>query len=484
MRRTRAGGSRRRGKAAGAILFHKADLIPAGGGTVAAEALDAIADTRRRVVGVVINEIDDALAGGLQADRRFSAAEISPLMTCLDAARTAGRVCVITSDHGHVVEYEVAYRTSGGRAQRWRPASDGTAEGEILLSGSRVLAEGGTIVAPWTERVRYTAGKSAGYHGGATPQEMLVPIAVFAPRGQGVPGWRAAAPAFPSWWDDDAPLLRPISTRASAAQDLLDPLLTQPAWIDELLASPLYLSQRERHARVAVEDERARRVLAGPSARGDRATNGAIAQALDLPEHRARGVVSGLRRCACRRRLRHARRRRRGHHSRSSVALATVWARLTHGVMSAVSPARRQSIIDALRRGTVPQQGLDAFAVGLRRFETADAEDSVKAGGALSRRCAASTAAARPSSPAGWRSARSAWASPPPRSRSRRRRRRSTASRRSIAGMSSASRRPRAGRGAPLRPRRLVLRSRTRTCSPRGASSRDDAAALVGRRTR
>jgi hypothetical protein len=51
----------------------------------------------------------------------------------------------------------------------------------------------------------------------------------------------------------------------------------------------------------------------------------------------------------------------------------------------AISPQRRQEILDALRRGTVPQQNLDAFAVGLNRFETAlDAElHSVKAGGAV-----------------------------------------------------------------------------------------------------
>jgi hypothetical protein len=36
-----------------------------------------------------------------------------------------------------------------------------------------------------------------------------------------------------------------------------------------------------------------------------------------------------------------------------------------------VSPARRRDIVDALRRGTVPSAGLDLFAVGLDRFESA-----------------------------------------------------------------------------------------------------------------
>jgi len=36
-----------------------------------------------------------------------------------------------------------------------------------------------------------------------------------------------------------------------------------------------------------------------------------------------------------------------------------------------ISPQRRQEIVDALRRGSVPRRSLDAFAVGLERFEAA-----------------------------------------------------------------------------------------------------------------
>jgi hypothetical protein len=50
-----------------------------------------------------------------------------------------------------------------------------------------------------------------------------------------------------------------------------------------------------------------------------------------------------------------------------------------------ISPQRRQEIIDALRRGTVPRIGLDVLAVNLERFEeTLDSElDQVKAGRAV-----------------------------------------------------------------------------------------------------
>lgn len=50
-----------------------------------------------------------------------------------------------------------------------------------------------------------------------------------------------------------------------------------------------------------------------------------------------------------------------------------------------MSPRRRKDIVDALRRGTVPQQGLDILAVGLAKFEDAVDEElqTVSGGGAV-----------------------------------------------------------------------------------------------------
>lgn len=50
-----------------------------------------------------------------------------------------------------------------------------------------------------------------------------------------------------------------------------------------------------------------------------------------------------------------------------------------------ISQQRRQDILDALRRGTVPQYGLDALAVGLQSFERAfdDELEKVSRGGAI-----------------------------------------------------------------------------------------------------
>lgn len=50
---------------------------------------------------------------------------------------------------------------------------------------------------------------------------------------------------------------------------------------------------------------------------------------------------------------------------------------------TAISPHRREQVLDALRRGTVPQEGLAALAVGLDRFQAVVGEDleRVAAGG-------------------------------------------------------------------------------------------------------
>jgi hypothetical protein len=54
-------------------------------------------------------------------------------------------------------------------------------------------------------------------------------------------------------------------------------------------------------------------------------------------------------------------------------------------VTTKVSPRRRREVIDALRRGTVPSQGLDLLAVGLEPFDStlADELDTVSGGGAV-----------------------------------------------------------------------------------------------------
>ena len=65
---------------------------------------------------------------------------------------------------------------------------------EVLLQGPRVVAAGQQLLAPWSERVRFGMKKN-GYHGGATLQEVVLPLGIFAPpdTASKLAGWREAA---------------------------------------------------------------------------------------------------------------------------------------------------------------------------------------------------------------------------------------------------------------------------------------------------
>lgn len=186
-------------------LMHKSDIAGAAGRRLSEQLVTALADPGR-VVGVVLNTVDDALDHGREGDRTgWRLHDITYLPDLLDAARSYGRPVLLVSDHGHVLERSTDSAKSGGPAQapsaRWRTGTP--AEGEIELRGPRVLEGNGRVVVPWREDIRYT-NRRAGYHGGASLAEMTVPVLVFAPGPDTVPmGWSALSPEVtrPDWWN-------------------------------------------------------------------------------------------------------------------------------------------------------------------------------------------------------------------------------------------------------------------------------------------
>ncbi|MGH3024987.1 MAG: BREX-2 system phosphatase PglZ, partial [Gaiellaceae bacterium] len=184
-----------------AALFHKSDIAGPDGARLANPLVRALSETGT-VVGVVLNTIDDALDKDRMGDRTgWRVADITHLDVLLDSARSYGRPIVVVSDHGHVLERgtEQQDRPSAAAA-RWRTGEP--AEGEIALTGSRVLDGGGNIVVPWRDDIRY-AQKRAGYHGGASLAEMTVPVLAFMPRHDDPPsGWHVLPEedTTPPWW--------------------------------------------------------------------------------------------------------------------------------------------------------------------------------------------------------------------------------------------------------------------------------------------
>ena len=303
------------------VLFHKGDLRESGVAGVSPRVAAAITDPDHRVVGVVINAVDDHLAKGDQVPVPWTARHIGPLEDLLEACRSCGRAVVLVSDHGHVLERGTILRDITEAAERWRPANGAPADDEVLLQGPRVVAEGGRLLAPWSERVRFGMKKN-GYHGGASPQEVVLPLGVFAlPETTGqLAGWREVAPEMPAWWrwrDEADPAAAsdratPADERRASAPascpprrgetgDLLAGLVPEAprsteTWIDRLFETDLFAEQRKQAARTALPEERIRAMLTALEARGGKLTGPALAQSLGVPLFRLGGIVSALRR--------------------------------------------------------------------------------------------------------------------------------------------------------------------------------------------
>ena len=299
-------------------LFHKADI--GGGPDLGEDVRAALADPQQRIVGVVHNAVDAQLSGSDQLDLTWTAEGLRHVNALLHAARDAGRIVVVTGDHGHVLD-EGTTQADGDFSDRWRLPTTPPRENELAFSGGRVCAPGGalSIVAPWSERVRF-AGKRGGYHGGVTPQEMLVPIAVLAP-GIIPDGWTEAPPPEPGWWRGEntaqfvslaaetpppTPRRRPAETRQGdlfpspdrpgAIEEARAQVAHAPAWLDALFASETYAVQRRLAGRGAPSDELMRRLLMCLSLRGGRLTRTGVSQAVEMPVFRLGGIVSAARR--------------------------------------------------------------------------------------------------------------------------------------------------------------------------------------------
>jgi hypothetical protein len=249
------------------------------------------------------------------------------LLPLLDRARNAGRVVVLTSDHGHVVERRQGRQRSFPEISsgRSRPATEPPGDGEVLVAGERVLLHGGRAVLAVDERLRYGPLK-AGYHGGASPAEAVIPVAVLVPGA--VPegtGLILAPPQEPAWWPDPAapgPVATPAPTRRPAARPgqreardarlrsspgapptLFDAAPTSEAAAGEGAASAVavasavvdsaeYAAQRTIAGRLSVSDERVRDLLAAMlAAPSGRLAPGQAAAALEVPLAALRGAV-------------------------------------------------------------------------------------------------------------------------------------------------------------------------------------------------
>ncbi len=263
------------------ILFHKASLRDQDNTGLAQDVRQTISSKQNKIVGVVINAVDDNLSKGEQLDIRWSVSEIKVLSTLLCEAKLSQRLIILLSDHGHIVEHQTTYQKFPGN-ERWRYPKGKPQKGEKLISGKRVvIPDSNSLIAPWTEKMRYCYRKN-GYHGGLNPQEMIIPIAILSAKNSYPKGWEEAVIDTPSWWDK--PLKQNVakqpiatsnltftqSTEYSEFSPLFQLLKEQPnvmnkgevsQWIQELLDSPIYKSQKQRMGRLAPQNNLVKELL-------------------------------------------------------------------------------------------------------------------------------------------------------------------------------------------------------------------------------
>lgn len=296
-------------------VFHKGDLAEDGNLSPAVRAM--LTQQQQQIIAVVYNAVDDHLNGPHQLHQRWMLEELRLLLPLLREAREARRVLIVTADHGHLLD-EGTTQVKGGENDRWRYGDNAVLAQEMLVQGGRVRTSSGSqkVVALWDECSRYTSRKN-GYHGGLTPQEVMVPLSVFVPIGVDLSGWQAAPPHQPDWWDSrppsQPPLMRPFSaklirkkTTTSQEQPELfdtaghtdtDVLATSTHdWIAHLFVSPVYQSQKQLAARVALPDDKMRLLLEALSERGGKQSKTLLASRLGVAELRISGLLTAARR--------------------------------------------------------------------------------------------------------------------------------------------------------------------------------------------
>lgn len=305
------------------VLFHKREVTDGSRGFVSQDLEEAILSPQKRIVGLVINAIDDELGGSQQTRRDWRLDRISLLSAVLRLARDTGRVVVLASDHGHVWHRPDAQFRSRAEGNRWRAASDELAPEEILLSGPRVLGstDNPSLCVPWSERLYYGTQQN-GYHGGASPQEMLCPLVLLSDKPSSAVGLFPCEFPKPEWWTaapvatPPDPELTPVvaTLRPKRPASLFDQLTDEPpvrpatptgtapessaggAWIERLFASPTYQARKDFVRRHAPDDATVRQCLNALISHGGLLTPAAFCHATQIVPSRLDGLVAQIQR--------------------------------------------------------------------------------------------------------------------------------------------------------------------------------------------
>ena len=302
-------------------LFLKGDLLESGSIGLSAVVAQAIANLRCRLVGVVVNAVDDSLGSADQTSFAWGLDQIAVLRDLMRLASESGRAVILTSDHGHVLDEgsELVRHSMEESGDRYRMPNGSLSSGEMEFRGPRIRAATGfeSIVALSVPRRRYQ-GKRRGYHGGVCPAEMVIPCAVLRNAGTIVPKlWVDQPPCEPAWWSlcaevqtsSSVPTIattnvqvipqvrRQIPQKQADLFQIEDVKQDQKLpWIEQLVVSPTYVQQKRAAVRGAPDVEQFKKFLSLLDQRNGRIIKGHLAQQLGVPLIRVDGLIQNYRR--------------------------------------------------------------------------------------------------------------------------------------------------------------------------------------------
>lgn len=303
----------------GGVLVHKAGVAGRDGTDLGPELEAALRQYEGpRVVAVVLNAVDDSLAKGRQStDPGWPITDVTGLPQLLERAATTGRIVVLTSDHGHILEHGSELRTCTGGGARWRPDGAPVQPDEVLVTGPRVLTPSGRAILAASEQVRYGA-RGHGYHGGATLAEVAIPLIVLLPPGLDVPtGWHRQTPSAPGWWTGTVtppvaapstppqarrvPSKKPVAQAGDGLFDVPVPELASPRRVSsrgaQLVASAAFKAVHQEMPANRVPDPAVfAAVVDALSTAGGRLPISAVLAAAGFGGRNPRALVSALRR--------------------------------------------------------------------------------------------------------------------------------------------------------------------------------------------
>lgn len=296
-------------------LFLKGDLLEAGRIGLAGEVRQALANSGCNLVGVVVNAVDDSLGSSDQTSYSWTLDQLGPLHELIRIASESGRVVILTSDHGHVLDEgsRLVRQPQPESGDRYRLPGGPLGEGEMEFHGPRIRAAVGadSVIALAALRCRYQ-GKRRGYHGGVCPAEMVIPCVALRSSNTDVSKlWEDLPPYEPEWWslraESSSPVKveakKPVASHRHPGQkqpELFPRAVEAPGavseWIDQLFQSSIYQQQTRAAVRGAPEVAQFKRFLSLLDQRNGRMQRGHLAQQLAMPLLRVDGQIQNYRR--------------------------------------------------------------------------------------------------------------------------------------------------------------------------------------------